>query len=71
MKSHLKICPTCGSRKIRLMKKDLTFTHRHRTIVVPRVECEECPDCGEVITDYAANQYIDAVVFGQEQRQAS
>jgi YgiT-type zinc finger domain-containing protein len=71
MKSHLKICPTCGSLKIRLMKKDLTFAHRGRTIVVPQVECEECPDCGEVITDYAANQYIDSVVFGQERRQAS
>lgn len=71
MKSHLKICPTCGSPKIRLMKKDLTFTHRGRAIVVPRVECEECPDCGEVITDYAANQYIDAMVFGRERQQAS
>ena len=71
MKSRLKICPTCGSPKIRLTEKDLAFTRRGREIVVPRVECEECPDCGEVITDYAANQYIDSVVFGQERRQAS
>lgn len=56
---------------MRLMKKDLTFTHRGRTIIVPQVECETCPDCGELITDYAANQYIDAVVFSQERRQAS
>lgn len=71
MKSRLKLCPTCGSPKIRLIKKDLAFTHRGREIVVPLVECEECPACGEVITDYAANQYIDSVVFGQERRHAS
>ena len=71
MKYRLKLCPTCGSPKIRLIKKDLIFTRQEREIVVPRVECEECPACGEVITDYAANQYIDSVVFGQERRHAS
>ena len=68
MKSQLKSCPTCGSRKIHLTTKDLEFTHGRRTIIVPQVECEACPDCGEVITDYAANQYIDSVVFGRERR---
>ena len=71
MKSQLGVCPTCGSQKIRLIKKDLEFEVRGRKTVVPQVECEECPDCGEVITDYAANQYIDSIVFGHERRQAS
>jgi len=71
MKSHLKFCPTCGSRKIHLAKKDLEFSHCGRKIIVPQVECEICPDCGEVITDYAANQYIDSVVFEHERRKAS
>lgn len=71
MKSRLKSCPTCGSREISLIKKDLKFSYRGRTILVPEVECEACPDCGEVITDYAANQYIDSVVFGRERRKAS
>jgi YgiT-type zinc finger domain-containing protein len=71
MKSQLTVCPTCGSRKIRPRKKDLEFTYRGRKVVVPQVECEECPECGEVITDYAANQYIDTVVFGHERRKAS
>ena len=71
MKSHLQSCPTCGSRKIRLTTKDLEFTQAGRTILVPQVECEVCPDCGEVITDYTANQYIDAIVFGRERRKAS
>jgi YgiT-type zinc finger domain-containing protein len=56
---------------MQLIKKDLAFTHQGREVVVPQVECEACPDCGEVITDYAANQYIDSVVFGQERRHAS
>lgn len=71
MKAHSQACPTCGSRKIRPTIKDLEFTHAGRTILVPHVECEACPDCGEVITDYAANQYIDAVVFARERRKAS
>lgn len=53
-----------------MVKKDLEFMHSGRKVVVPQVECEECQHCGEVITDYAANQYIDSVVFGQERRRA-
>ena len=71
MKSHLDECPTCGSRKIRVMKRDLEFVHRGQKIIVPQVECEECQSCGEVITDYAANQYIDSIVFGQKRRHVS
>jgi len=70
MKTPLDKCPTCGSRKIRRVKKDLEFMHHGRKVVVPQVECEECQHCGEVITDYAANQYIDSVVFGQERQRA-
>jgi YgiT-type zinc finger domain-containing protein len=71
MKSHLKSCPVCGSRKIHPTRKDLEFSHRGQKIIVPQVECDACPDCGEVITDYAANQYIDTVVFGHTRRKAS
>lgn len=71
MKSHLQYCPTCGSQRISLTKKDLEFSYRGRTIIVPKVECEVCSECGEVLTDYAANLYIDSVVFGHEQRKAS
>jgi YgiT-type zinc finger domain-containing protein len=71
MKSRLGVCPRCGGQKIRLIKEDLAFDFRGRKPVVPQVECEECPDCGEVITDDATNQYIDAVVFGHERCQAS
>ena len=71
MRSHLNECPTCGSRKIRVVKKDLEFVHHGRKVIVPEVECEECQNCSEVITDYAANQYIDSVVFGQERRRVS
>jgi YgiT-type zinc finger domain-containing protein len=71
MKLHLKFCPMCGSRKIHLTTKDLEFAHGGRKILVPQVECEVCPDCGEVITDYPANQYIDSVVFGHTRRKAS
>jgi len=56
---------------MRLVKKDLEFIHKGRKVIVPQVECEECQNCGESITNYAANQYIDSVVFGQKRRYAS
>ncbi|MBM4255091.1 MAG: YgiT-type zinc finger protein [Deltaproteobacteria bacterium] len=71
MNSHLRECPICGSRKIFPTKKDLEFVRQNKKIRIPQVTCEVCPDCGEIITDYEANQYIDSVVFGQEYRRAS
>ncbi len=71
MKSHVLECPICGSRKIVATKKDLEFIRQRKKIIVPQVKCEVCPDCGEIITDYEANQYIDSIVFGQEYQRAS
>jgi YgiT-type zinc finger domain-containing protein len=68
MNANLKKCPTYGSAKIQPVKKDLEFMRQGNKAVVPQVECEECQHCGEVVTDHAANQYTDSIVFGQKQR---
>ncbi len=70
MKIPLAKCPICNSRKIYAVNKDLEFLYRGRKVIVPQVECDECQHCGEIITDYAANQRIDAVVFGQNKRRS-
>jgi len=40
-------CPTCGSKRIRLVRRGVTRTFRGRTYQVPDVEFHECPNCGE------------------------
>lgn len=54
-------CPTCGSRKIRRVRRDLTEEWRGQRYTVPDVQIEECPDCGEQLFDHEAMQKIEAV----------
>jgi len=53
-------CPSCGSRKVRKVRRDLTREFRGQTYSVPDVEFHECPDCGEKIYDREAMQKIEA-----------
>lgn len=42
-------CPTCGSNKIRLIRKDQVREFDGQTYTVPDLEYQECPVCGEEI----------------------
>jgi hypothetical protein len=37
-------CPTCHSRRIKRVKKNLRRTFKGQAYVVPNLEFEECPD---------------------------
>ena len=54
------VCPTCGSRKIRKVRKNMTRELRGEAYTVPNVEFYECPDCGEHVFDPQASRKIDA-----------
>jgi YgiT-type zinc finger domain-containing protein len=41
------ICPTCGSPRIRLLRKDWKGRSGGKSYIVPDLEFHECPDCGE------------------------
>ena len=43
----IKTCPTCGSKRIRRVKRDLTSRRGGETYVARGIVVEECPDCGE------------------------
>ena len=43
----LRTCPTCGSNRIRRVRRSVTRTFRGRIYQVPGVEFHECPHCGE------------------------
>jgi YgiT-type zinc finger domain-containing protein len=55
-----KTCPTCGSKRIRLVRRDLTRTFRGQSYKVPRVQFHQCPDCGEEIYSPEAVRKIQA-----------
>ena len=43
----IRTCPTCGSKRIRLVRRAITENFAGETYRVPSVPIHECPDCGE------------------------
>lgn len=54
-------CPTCGSKKIKVVRSDYRTSIQGHEVVVPRLEREECPNCGEVLFDCAAMERLEAL----------
>jgi len=42
-----KFCPTCGSKRIKLVRRTLTRSYNGQAYKVPNVQFHECPDCRE------------------------
>ncbi|MEW6357290.1 MAG: type II toxin-antitoxin system MqsA family antitoxin [Planctomycetota bacterium] len=57
---RLTICPSCGSRRIKKVRRKWTGTFQGRTYVVPSLQFHECPDCGEKVYDREAMRKIEA-----------
>lgn len=55
-----KTCLTCGSRKIRVVHSDYPTTVRGRRVVIPELERQECPNCGEILFDRSAMKRIQS-----------
>ncbi len=63
------ICPTCGSDKIKKVRRNWRGMAQSKTYIVPNLEYYECPDCNEKIYDREAMQKIEAYspVFAKKQ----
>jgi YgiT-type zinc finger domain-containing protein len=59
-KLQIKVCPTCGSDKIKRVVRDLTRNYKGRTYTVPMVELYDCPNCGEKIYDHEAMLKVES-----------
>lgn len=59
-KLQIKICPTCGSDKIKRVKRDLTRKYKGQAYTVPMVEFYDCPNCGEKVYDHEAMLKIES-----------
>ena len=56
---QIRHCPTCGSAKIRRVRRRVTRAFRGHTYTVPSLSFHECPDCGERLYDRRAMRQIE------------
>ena len=53
-------CPTCGSSRIKWVRRNWTRSFQGKPYTIPNLEFYECPDCGERIYDRDAMRKIEA-----------
>jgi YgiT-type zinc finger domain-containing protein len=53
-------CPTCGSKEIRRVTRDLARNILGKPYIARRLTFEECPHCGERLFDHATMQKMEA-----------
>lgn len=58
------VCPACGSPEIRAVVKDWSGKFEGKPLVVPFIEVQECPACGERVYSPEAVRLIQAAAPG-------
>lgn len=53
-------CPSCGSGKIKKVKKNWKGEFQGQKYTVPGLEYHECPHCGEKVYDREAMRKIES-----------
>ena len=53
-------CPSCGSGKIKKVKKNWKGEFQGQKYTVPVLEYHECPHCGEKVYDREAMRKIES-----------
>lgn len=56
----IRTCPTCGSKRIKRVRRGVARTVGGEKYVVPGVEFHECPDCGEKLYGRQAMQKLES-----------
>ena len=55
----LSVCPTCGKKNLKKVRRTVNVTRHGKRFSVPAVEFYECSDCGERIYDPTAMRQIE------------
>jgi YgiT-type zinc finger domain-containing protein len=53
-------CPTCGSKKLKKVRRDFSNEFQGQKYTVPDLDFYECVNCGERIYDPQAMRRIEA-----------
>ena len=53
-------CPSCGSRKVKKVRRNWTGSFKGKRYTVPNLQYYECPGCGEKVYDRDAMREIEA-----------
>jgi YgiT-type zinc finger domain-containing protein len=56
----IRTCPTCGSKRIKRVRRSVTRTAHGEKYVVPAVVFHECRDCGEKLYGRQAMQRLES-----------
>lgn len=59
-KLNITTCPSCGGKRIELVRRNWTGNFKGKEYTVPNLEYYECPDCGEKVYDREAMRQIEA-----------
>jgi len=57
---NITVCPSCGSKRIKKVRRDWTGEFQGQTYIVPGLEFHECPQCGERVYDRDAMRRIES-----------
>jgi len=56
----MRTCPTCGSTRLKRVRRGVRRTVGGEKYIVPAVEFHECPDCGEKLYSRQAMQKVES-----------
>jgi YgiT-type zinc finger domain-containing protein len=59
-KLNITTCPSCGSKRIKRVRRNSTRKFEGHEYRVPNLEYYECPDCGEKVYDREAMRQIES-----------
>lgn len=55
-------CPTCAAAKLVRDARDMPYTYKGESTIIPTVRGDYCPACGEVVLDAAESTRVSAAM---------
>ena len=56
-------CPSCGAAKLVHDTRDMPYTYKGETTVIPAVAGDHCPACGESVLDAVTSARVSAAML--------
>jgi HTH-type transcriptional regulator/antitoxin MqsA len=56
-------CPTCARAELVRDTRDLPYTYKGKSTIIPAVEGDYCPACGEVVLDTVESARVSALML--------